>query len=50
MSTALATRSTKGSVTQLRPNQNIERHMQVLHESKQELEAINKNIRKFLGL
>ncbi|MEK7151715.1 MAG: hypothetical protein AAB784_03325, partial [Patescibacteria group bacterium] len=50
MSTALATRSTKGSVTQVRPNQNIERHMQVLHESKQELEAINKNIRKFLGL
>ena len=50
MNTALATRPTKGSVVQFRPNQNIERHMQVLHKSKQELESINKNIRKFLGL
>ena len=50
MNTALATRPAKGSVVQFRPNQNIERHMQVLHKSKQELETINKNIRKFLGL
>lgn len=50
MNTALATRPTKGSVVQFRPNQNIERHMQVLRKSRQELESINKNIRKFLGL
>lgn len=50
MNTALATRPTRGNVTQFRPNQNIERHMQVLHKSKQELESINRNIRKFLGL
>ncbi len=50
MNNQFANRPTKGSVVQLRPNQNIERHMQVLHKSKQELESINKNIRKLLGL
>lgn len=50
MNTALAIRPTKGSVVQLRPDQNIKQHMQVLSKSKQELESINKNIRKFLGL
>lgn len=50
MNTALATRPNKGSIIQLRPNQDIERHMQALHSSKQELESINKYIRRFLGL
>lgn len=50
MNSAPATRPSKENVVQFRPNQNIERHMQVLRKSKQELESINKNIRKFLGL
>lgn len=50
MNTHPAHQKSRESVVQFRPNQNIQRHMQVLNRSKQELESINKNIRKFLGL
>ena len=50
MNNALASQQSKGNVVQLHPDHNIERHMKVLQKNKQELESINKNIRKFLGL
>lgn len=48
MNTALATRPTKGSVVQFRPNQNIERHMQAAKQHRKEMESLNGQIRKTL--
>jgi hypothetical protein len=50
MSTTLAVQPAEENTTQFRPDRDIDRHMRTLHKSKQELESMNKNIRKFLGI
>src|SRR3989344_4757598 len=50
MNSTAASSHQNNNVLPLRPNQKIERHMQVLQESKRKLLVVNKDIRKFLGL
>lgn len=50
MTNALASRSSGSNVVRLKPNRNLEQHMQQLNKTKSELQHLDNNLRKFLGL
>ena len=51
MNTAvMATRLTRGSVVQFRPNQSIEQHMKALKKNRAEMKSLNKYLRKLLDM